>query len=103
MNSTKVYRGIAVAAVFSFLIPPMLLVTILAFCTVFSEGISKMFEYPANWLLIGPFAFSVITCFWAPSHDRAKVAITVTNLLILTCCIVLGLAILLGFTSGPKT
>jgi hypothetical protein len=103
MLSTKAYRSIAIAAVFSFLIPPMLFVTFVAFWAVFSGGISNMFRHPGNWLLVGPFVFALVTCFWASHSQRVRLCITVTNLLILLCCVALGLAMLFGLTPGPRT
>jgi hypothetical protein len=98
MMPAKVYRGIAVAGVFSFLIPPMLLITYLTFFGAFGNGISRIFETPSYWLVVGPFAFALLTCIWAPPSNRARIAITIVNVIILSFCVILDLGLLLGFT-----
>jgi len=94
MIPIKVCRGVAIAAVLSFLAPPMLLITCLAF-TELAAGYN-----PANWLRAAPFGFALLTCFWVPGGSRARLAITIINALILSCCLTIGLAILLGFIPG---
>ncbi|PWT83525.1 MAG: hypothetical protein C5B58_06410 [Acidobacteria bacterium] len=96
--TTGAYRGIAVVAVLSFLVPPVLFVTEIAYYAVFTHGLSNMFHDPGNWLLLGPLGFALVTSFWAPRSGRIRLAITVTNLLILLCCVLLELALLLGLT-----
>src|SRR6267378_3490552 len=98
MIPTKVYRGIAVAALFSFLIPPMMLITFLMFQGAFGNGISGIFENPTFWLPVAAFGFAVVTSIWAPSSNRARIAITVINALILSFCVILDLGLLLGFS-----
>jgi hypothetical protein len=98
MIPTKVYRGIAVAALFSFLIPPMLLITFLMFEGALGNGISRIFEYPTFWLPVVGFGFAAVSSIWAPSSNRARIGITVINVLILSFCLILDLGLLLGFT-----
>jgi hypothetical protein len=98
MIPNKVYRGIAVAAVFSFLIPPMLLITFLTFEGAFGNGISRIFENPTFWLPVAAFGFAAVTSVWAPPSNRARTAITVVNVIILSFCLFLELGLLLGFT-----
>jgi hypothetical protein len=98
MIPPKVCRGIAVAALFSFLIPPMLLITYLTFFGAFGHGISGILEYPSYWLPVGAFGFALLTCIWVPHSNPARIAITVMNVLILSFCIILDLGLLLGFT-----
>lgn len=98
MIPTKVYRGIAVAAVFSFFIPPMLLITFLTFSGAFGNGISGIFENPTFWLPVAALGFAVVTSIWAPPSNRARIAITVLNGIILSFCLLLDLGLLLGFS-----
>jgi hypothetical protein len=94
MIPTKVCRGVAIAAVLSFLVPPMLIVTVLEFEGAFAHG----FESPEFWLPVIVFGFSLLTCLWVPHSSRARIAITIVNAIILLCCLMLGLALLLGLT-----
>jgi hypothetical protein len=92
MIPTKVCRGVAIAAVISFLLPPMLVVTILA-----SSAFSNHSRNPlANWLVVGLFAFALVTCFWVPSHNRLRFAISVINALLILGCLILDLGMLMG-------
>jgi hypothetical protein len=93
MIPTKVSRGFAIAAVFSFLLPPMLVVTILAGGVAFYND----YRYPlANWLLVGLFAFALLTCFWVPSNNRLRLVITVINALLISGCLIVDIGMLMG-------
>jgi hypothetical protein len=99
MIPTKICRGVAIASAFSFLVPPMLLVTILGSWTAFSGESCNLASRLANWLVAGTFAFALLTCFWVPSQNRLRLTVTVMNALLITFCVILDLGMLMGVLS----
>jgi hypothetical protein len=93
---TKLCRGLAFAAFFSLLIPPMMLITVLSFSGAFGHGISHISEYSSYWPPVVALGFALLTIFWTPASNRARIAITILNTLILSSCLIADLALLLG-------